>query len=719
MPHPDNSQPDFKAAKEFLELLGKNGSTRCRAIPHSSTPAEVKKRMRVHCFQYDEQAILDFQRRGFSIYVVINEGGDKAKDITACIAYYAEFDVGTEGDQWHTVNNSGLPSPSMVVRTGGKSLHFYWLLSTPVKNTALWQGDMKRLAAHLGSDKSVNDPSRVMRLPGCLYMDGNQQPVGRSEVVHYSEDAHGFIQTYSREQIITPLPADPAPLLQQPSTPKPDVSADRTEQRALEQLQLIPPRTPGTNTREDYLRLLWGLAFIVGPERAGAAMAVHSPAWAAEEDLTAKAKEANGSITDGTFFEVAKSVWGITSPKSQSPQGQSSDTTSTTSNKEDFLVRATNTLEDLKKGIQSINKLSTPAARTAAQYSLRNELGLDKDAYKQLVQDLLEEQETPAPTSFEELMKLDTGVETSIDDLAAKGSLTLVAAEGHAGKTSLFYRMAEAISTGNNFASRFKTTQGSVLLYQVDESPTDAINKFRRMSIEPDPSRFLPRWNLSPSMIPELEQDIRTHSPVAVFADSLMRIFGGRGISLNDAEFGIWLYQLNGIASRYGTSFFLSHHLKKPENQKRTRVSKHDLFGTAFLYNGTSDCWGLYPSQVEGSRADQFCLEFLKARSGIQEIGTVFDLQGSVEDYSWELMGIQGQTESLEEKKLFADEVRELLKLKGGHWTAQQVADYFKVSNERARTTLIKLYERRLGIDRSRRINSHGNGRPMWAYFAK
>jgi len=323
----EHFQPDLKAAKEFLELLGKNGSTRCRAIPHSSTPAEVKKRMRVTCFQYDEQQILDFQRRGFGMYVVINEGGDKAKDITACIAYYAEFDDGTEGDQWHTVNESGLPTPSLVVRTGGKSLHFYWLLSEPVKNTALWQADMKRLAAHLSSDKSVNDPSRVMRLPGCLYMDGNQQPVGRSEVVHYSEDELGFIQTYSRDQIIAPLPADPAPLLEQPTNLKPLVSTDRTEQRALDQLQRIPSRTPGNNTREEYLRLLWGLAHILGPERAGAAMAVHSPAWAAEEDLTAKAKEANGTITDGTFFEVAKSVWGIISPKSQSPQGQSSDST--------------------------------------------------------------------------------------------------------------------------------------------------------------------------------------------------------------------------------------------------------------------------------------------------------------------------------------------------------------------------------------------------------
>ena len=229
-----------------------------------------------------------------------------------------------------------------------------------------------------------------------------------------------------------------------------------------------------------------------------------------------------------------------------------------------FINHANDTLQRLKDGIKAINELPSPAARTTAQFSLRGELGLDPTAYKQVVQDLLEEQKTPAPASFDELMKLDTGKEASIEVLAAKGTLTLVAAERHGGKTSLFYRMAEAISTGENFAGRFKSTQGTALIYQVDESPTDAINKFRRMSIAPDSSRFLPRWKLSPAMIPELEQEIQLHKPVAVFADSLMRIFGGRGISLNDAELGIWLYQLNNIASRYGTSFFLSHHRKSP-----------------------------------------------------------------------------------------------------------------------------------------------------------
>ena len=281
--------------------------------------------MRVKCFPFDEKQIHDFQSRGYGIYVVINDGGVTAKDITRCLAYYAEFDEGTEADQLEAVRNSGLPKPSVVVRTGGKSLHFYWLLVEPVANSALWQADMKRLVAHLGSDTSVNDPSRVMRLPGCLYMDANQQPVGRSEVIHVEDQwGFGFPVSYSRQDIIDALPVDPTPLLQPTPKPTPQVSADRTAERALEQLQRIPCRTPGEGSRDKFLRLFWGLVHILGPDRAAAAMAAHSPAWAAEDDLKAIANDANGSITDGTFFGVAREEWGITSPKSEAPGAQPS-----------------------------------------------------------------------------------------------------------------------------------------------------------------------------------------------------------------------------------------------------------------------------------------------------------------------------------------------------------------------------------------------------------
>ena len=150
-----------------------------------------------------------------------------------------------------------------------------------------------------------------MRLPGSLYMGPDQKAIAMVETIHVGDGR------YVREEIIGVIPADPEPLLQVTPTTSPQVSADRTAERALDQLHRIPSRTPGSNTRDAYLDLLWGLTHILGPDRAGAAMAVHSPAWAAEEDLVAKAHEANGSITDGTFFEVARKEFNVTDPKDQ------------------------------------------------------------------------------------------------------------------------------------------------------------------------------------------------------------------------------------------------------------------------------------------------------------------------------------------------------------------------------------------------------------------
>ena len=72
----------------------------------------------------------------------------------------------------------------------------------------------------------------------------------------------------------------------------------------------------------------------------------------------------------------------------------------------------------------------------------------------------------------------------------------------------------------------------------------------------------------------------------------------------------------------------------------------------------------------------------------------------------------------MQDRKNFRQQVAELLKAKGGLWTAQQVADHFKVSNERARATLIKLYESRQLVDRKKQSNLNTNGRPTWAYFS-
>jgi hypothetical protein len=309
---------DFDQADRFLAVLGKNGSTRLRAFSHKSVPP---KERRARKFGHDRRDLQSAQEAGLGVYFVVNDGGDNKASIERCLAYFLEFDGIPVDEQWHRVRDSGLPEPGFVIATGGGSLHFYWPLSEPVTDTAQWQADMKRLIAHLGSDPAVNDPSRVMRLPGCWYMDGNGQPVAQVQIIHESTER------FTREQIIGCLPTiQPELPRHRPAAPSRIASADRNVERALEQLSLIPRRTPGSNTRDSYLKLFWGLVHILGPEQAAQEMEAHSPAWAEADDLYKLAKDANGSITDGTFFEIAKRDFGVTSPKSDASSGTSTGT---------------------------------------------------------------------------------------------------------------------------------------------------------------------------------------------------------------------------------------------------------------------------------------------------------------------------------------------------------------------------------------------------------
>ena len=59
----------------------------------------------------------------------------------------------------------------MQVDSGGRSIHNYWLLNSPISGQQFTELQA-RLAEHCGSDSTLINPSRVMRLPGPCRGDG-------------------------------------------------------------------------------------------------------------------------------------------------------------------------------------------------------------------------------------------------------------------------------------------------------------------------------------------------------------------------------------------------------------------------------------------------------------------------------------------------------------------------------------------------------------------
>jgi len=162
-----------KDTSKFLEVIGKDPSTtRIRAIANPSTMG--RSAIKAAC---DAKTLEEWTRRRFGVYVVVNNGGDDDTSIVSCPALFVEHDdlrIEEQAVCWKSI----LPEPTIQIFTGGKSLHQYWVCTSPIE-PGRWQVLQEKLIAVLKSDPSVKNPSRLMRLPGYTYYNkkGEQGPV--------------------------------------------------------------------------------------------------------------------------------------------------------------------------------------------------------------------------------------------------------------------------------------------------------------------------------------------------------------------------------------------------------------------------------------------------------------------------------------------------------------------------------------------------------------
>lgn len=100
---------------------------------------------------------LNDQSRG--IFVVINEGGQRNAEITRIRAVFAD----TDGAPLNPITET--LEPHMVIKTSPGRWHVYWLVDDnfPLE---MFRPVQTAIAEKFKTDASINDLSRVMRLPG-------------------------------------------------------------------------------------------------------------------------------------------------------------------------------------------------------------------------------------------------------------------------------------------------------------------------------------------------------------------------------------------------------------------------------------------------------------------------------------------------------------------------------------------------------------------------
>jgi hypothetical protein len=136
------------------------------------------------------------------VYFIVNAGGHEDKDITRYTAFFAECDDGSLIEQHAKLDASPIAS-SIRVETK-KSVHAYWLIEGDCDEQQ-WRDVQARLIAYFGSDPTIKNPSRAMRLP-CFnhvtYNGVNDYSYKLVEVVQFAPS-----KRYTVEKMLSAFPA--------------------------------------------------------------------------------------------------------------------------------------------------------------------------------------------------------------------------------------------------------------------------------------------------------------------------------------------------------------------------------------------------------------------------------------------------------------------------------------------------------------------------------
>ena len=301
-------------ADRFFAMLGKTTHPRARGFFHKTDARRQGDRGKADYWSPELVAIWEQEGRG--IYSVINDGGDTDASILHANATFGEWDGATRAQQaafdWTA---AGLYRPTMAIWTSqaiDASLHFYWCYTKPLEDLWRWRLLQWRIIQLLKSDPSIENPSRIMRVPGCIYPGK-----GVSEI-DYSISTGAKVDFYELENQVfcaeqrqglalagavpdsawkrfvgelrdrfgleppTPSPTAKPSLAGAPLEPS-SAYAPATLDDIREALSHIPPRgsVPGTYKTRDR-NILWGLAAAleaIGRPREEAAALVEAAGW--------------------------------------------------------------------------------------------------------------------------------------------------------------------------------------------------------------------------------------------------------------------------------------------------------------------------------------------------------------------------------------------------------------------------------------------------------
>lgn len=569
------NQPDTKQAREHMQLLGRDlKQTIWQTWPDKNTKAGY-----AHTGT-DRKKLGEASSAGSNVGFALAKfpAGTLNGHATRGVEFIrekngfydvlaAEWDDGSSlEEQLDRITEAQLPEPSVVVFTGGKSHHHYWLLDVQISMEQF--GDLQgRLAQALGSDATITTGDQVLRLAGFPHSSTGElarvvRPVESDTAARYALDEFSDLPELPKKT-------------QQVTTPNTDTQDDL----CVAIRKFLHPVAEQFSSYEDWLKT--GMAFHSlgdGHLRTWVDFCREMSNFDESECLEKWQSFSNreGGITSGSlYYWLAREGWRSGDQiKAQHAIG----------------VR----LELLKEGLREITRNVTTAWKRRAHANDLNEaLGklqtyiLDA-ALLEAIAAVREERSKTSRRASRWDAFIGEAEESSVVDwivhgVIVKGDSHLLVAPAKEGKTSSLAALLMGSWFGPSQSEQERP--GSLIWYSDDQDrkKTQSYLLAAARGVRPDGQDLLrerfehgqlivdDRFNMTADGFEELTEEVRKADRPVVVIDSLASVCRKLGLKENDSSFANTIYDLGEAVKEANpdATLVIIHHATKGGTKNR------------------------------------------------------------------------------------------------------------------------------------------------------
>lgn len=172
VPDKDVIRADLQWMTRRWSELGQPAWFEVRALAEGTQPQTFK--FRADWIEDAVETIADMNTRQRNVYITRNPlkadftGSATDDDVAAAFYLWADCDDAAAAQRAREFDGPKWTAAVITGKTPSTRVHCYWELEQPITDLNAWRNLQQRIAARLGSDAVVVNPSRIMRVAGTI-----------------------------------------------------------------------------------------------------------------------------------------------------------------------------------------------------------------------------------------------------------------------------------------------------------------------------------------------------------------------------------------------------------------------------------------------------------------------------------------------------------------------------------------------------------------------